>query len=158
MNVKVTSPGPAPQSDIAELERAIGRPLPPQFAAFVSQHDGATPDDNVFRVGSANAAGVNRFIPVSQINAERQSAGLPPGCIPVAWAEGGNLVILDADRAGSIYFWDHELPEDPIVIAADFSEFLKLLRPFVPPGETAPLPSGAKAWIDPEFLRKLKKR
>lgn len=157
MSVKVTSLGPAPLQDIADLERAIGRSLPPQFAAFVSQHDGATPEDNVFRVGTANAAGVNRFIPVSQIAAERQSAGLPPGCIPVAWAEGGNLVILDADRAGSIYFWDHELPEDPIAIAADFTEFLQLLQPFVTAGKTAPLPSGAKAWIDPEFLRKLRK-
>ena len=74
----------------------------------------------------------------------------------MAWAEGGNYVLVDEGRKGTVWFWDHEIPDAPTELAPNFGAFLNLLEPFdiatiqLKPGQVK------KVWIDPEFLKRLK--
>jgi hypothetical protein len=129
--------------------------LPNSFLAFIRQHDGAEPETNIFKIGSANESGVNGFIPVRKIPDERANIeNLPSTAFPVAWAEGGNYVFVDA-ASGAVYFWDHEQPEAPVQMASDFAAFAEMLEPF-DPGSIKLRPGQVKsAWIDPDFLKSL---
>ena len=141
---------------IVELERQLGFSLPSAFREYVATNDGAKPDCNTFKVGVDNAAGVNRFIPVSEIHGEMQYLEpLGSRSFPIAWADGGNYVLIDMDSGGSVYFWDHELRDNRFKLTDGFDEFLELLESFdlnsvqLKPGQTI------SAWIDPEFLNNL---
>ena len=140
------------------LEAILGCPLADSFKDFVRAQDGAKPKANIFKVGRDNESGVNRFIPVSQIPNERARLDhLPPRAYPVAWAEGGNYVIIDQGRSGAVFYWDHEAPELTTELASSFGAFFDLLEPFdvstihLKPGQVK------KVWVDPEFLKTLKK-
>ena len=101
---------------------------------------------------------MNRFIPVREILKERTHIeNIPDKAYPVAWAEGGNYVFVDEEKDGAVFFWDHEAPENIVKLAPNFGAFLDLLEPFdikkieLKPGQVK------KVWIDPEFLKRLKK-
>jgi hypothetical protein len=122
-------------------------------------HDGAKPESNIFQIGTSNSAGIDRFIPLSDILKERSCIeNLPATAYPVAWVSGGNYVYIDEAKNGAVYFWDHEEPWNICNLAPSFSEFLELLRPFdeasvqLKPGQVK------RAWVDPEFLKRLKKK
>lgn len=143
---------------ILALQTALGCQLSDSYKSFIRVHDGAEPETNIFRISEKNESGVNRFIPVSEIFKERARVkNLPMSAFPVAWAEGGNYVFVDEDRDGAVFFWDHEEPEKAVKLAANFGAFLELLKPFdiktvkLKPGQVK------KVWIDPEFLKRLKK-
>src|SRR5687767_5420943 len=149
------SSGPCSEEQLRVLEAALGARLPDDYRTFLRRHNGAAPEPNIFPVGEANGSGVNRFIPVSQILRERESLAveIPPAALPIAWAEGGNYVLLDLGRDGLIAFWDLELPERLAPLSESFAEFLSGLRPFdtsdveLEPGQVQ------SAWIDPDFLK-----
>ena len=120
--------------------------------AFLGEHDGAEPETNIFSVDEQNDSGVNQFIPARRILREREGLdNLAPHAIPVAWAEGGNYVLVDIDRNGEVQFWDHET-SNISKLANDFDSFLSSLRPFsvddveLKPGQVK------SAWVDPDFL------
>ena len=76
----------------------------------------------------------------------------------MAWAEGGNYVFVDEAMNGAVFFWDHEIPEEPTKLADNFQAFLDGLQPFdvksieLKPGQVK------RVWVDPEFLKKLKNK
>lgn len=151
--------GTASDNDIRALEARLGRPLPAAFLAFVRTFDGAEPAPNVFDIGDSNQSGVNRFIPVAEIwSARAHIENLSSTAFPVAWAEGGNYVIVDPDRRDAVFYWDHEIPDPLLRIADDFAAFVKMLGPFdindveLEPGQVLDV------WIDPDFLRSLDKK
>jgi hypothetical protein len=140
------------------LETALECEISASFKVFVRANDGAAPETNIFKITEENECGVNRFIPVAEILKERACIeNVPAKGYPVAWAEGGNYVLIDESRDGAVLFWDHEVPEDLRQVAPSFGAFLDLLEPFdiekiaLKPGQVK------KAWIDPEFARRLKK-
>lgn len=158
MKLQLTKGRPAPMTDIKTLETKLGGPLPRDVIDFVRKHNGAEPDANIFKVGTANESCVNGFIPVGEIASEmRYIENLPEKSFPFAWAEGGNYVLIDQSAGGAIFFWDHERPDDLINLADDLHAFLELLEPFdasaikLQPGQVK------KAWIDPDFLKSLGK-
>jgi hypothetical protein len=155
VKVKLTKGRLALLADTEKLEREIGEALPNSFLEFIGQHDGAEPETNIFKIGGANESGVNGFIPVREIPDERANIeNLPSTAFPVAWAEGGNYVFVDA-ACGTVYFWDHEQPIPPVQMASDFAAFVELLEPF-DPGSIKLKPGQVKsAWIDPDFLKSL---
>ena len=142
---------------IAAVEAALGAALPDDYKAFLARHDGARPEPNIFRISDTNSAGVNGFIPAAELLKERALLAdeLLPGAVPIAWAEGGNYVVLEPGRGGAVSFWDHEEPEGLTPLAESFSAFLELLQPFdassveLKPGQVQ------SAWIDPDFLKSL---
>lgn len=68
---------------------------------------------------------------------------MPKGCVPIAEAEGGNLlcISIEDNTYGKIYFWDHETMDvedselckyqirDMPLIANSFSELLSKIKP-----------------------------
>jgi hypothetical protein len=158
MKIKLKGGKPAPPKAAQKLEAALGCPISESFRRFVSKNDGSEPETNIFKVGKDNDAAVNQFIPISEIWEERQYIdNIPHQAYPIAWAEGGNYVLLDEGEGGKVYFWDHELPDKNIIKLADnFDEFLSSLEPFdinsieLKPGQVK------KVWVDPEFLKRIK--
>lgn len=155
MSVKITKGNSASPADVSALEEFIGASLPPAFKAFVQEYDGGKPETNTFPIGDDNEAGVNRFIPVHEMLRERDGVeNLSARAFPIAWASGGNFVVLDMEADGQIAFWDHEMAE-VATLANSFDSFLAALTPFnvddveLKPGQVK------NAWIDPDFLQSL---
>jgi hypothetical protein len=158
MKIKLKKGKPASDESILALQAALGCQVSDSFRGFLHANDGAEPETNIFKITEKNESGVNRFIPVSEILKERgRIENIPAKAYPVAWAEGGNYVFVDEGKNGAVFFWDHELPEEPTRLAASFGAFLDLLEPFdiqkieLKPGQVK------KVWVDPEFLKRLKK-
>lgn len=158
MKVKLKNGGSAGEERILAVEDALGYRLSDSFRDFVRTHDGAKPENNTFRITENNNAGVNRFIPVDEIMKERAHIeNIPGSAYPIAWAEGGNYVFVDEGKGGAVFFWDHELPQQIVELAPSFAGFLESLEPFdiktveLKPGQVK------RVWVDPEFLKKLKK-
>jgi len=159
MKIKPMKGKAASEEAITTLEAELGCRLSDSFRVFLRAHDGAKPEANVFKIGDKNESGVNRFIPADEIWEERAHIEDFPQekAYPVARDGSGNYVFIDEDRNGAVFFWDHELPEQPIELAANFSDFLDLLEPFdiksikLRPGQVQ------RAWIDPDFVKRLKK-
>jgi len=147
----------AAESDISALEAVIGKPLDGQFRVFVETYDGAHPEENSFTVDDvAHMGGVNEFIAVKDIVRKRGYIDdIAPGAYPVAVSAGGNYVILDQDRHGAIFFWDHEIEGGLSKLADSFDAFLDMIAPL---DASAIQPTSGKvirAWIDPDFLKQL---
>jgi hypothetical protein len=145
---------PATPARVEALERIIGQPLPRSFRHFVLAQDGGEPADNVFLIpGGKNESGVNDFLSLAEIERELVQP-TPDGVVPIAHAEGGNLVMLRLSD-GRIFFWNHEVqcPEGLIELAPSFAAFREALRPFdisevrLGPGQVK------SAWIDPDLLK-----
>jgi hypothetical protein len=158
MKIKLKDRTSASEEALRKLELELGFRLSESFKKFARQNDGAEPEINIFKVNDKTDGGVNRFIPISEICNERQwIENLPPKGYPVAWAEGGNYVFIDEGKGGEVYFWDHELPEEITKIGETFEVFLSTLEPFdvksikLKPGQVK------RVWVDPEFLKSLKK-
>jgi hypothetical protein len=158
MKIKLHNGKPAAEESILALEVVLGYRLGDSFRRFVRTHDGAKPETNIFKIGATNESGVNRFIPLSEIQKERsRTEHIPLRAYPVAWAEGGNYVLIDEDRDGAVFFWDHEVPEVLARLADSFDAFLDLLEPFDIRTIQLKPDLVKRVWVDPEFLKKLKK-
>lgn len=59
----------------------------------------------------------------------KYASQLPPSCIPVGEAAGGNLICVD--RTGAVHFWDHENGDKKQTwrIAPSLDIFLEMLEP-----------------------------
>jgi hypothetical protein len=158
MKIKLRNGKPASEEAVLTIEAFLGCRMSESFRTFLTANDGTEPESNIFKVGDNNGSGVNEFIPVTEILNERAHIeNIPTRAYPVAWAEGGNFVCVDEDKNGAVYFWDHELPDEPTELAPNFGAFLELLEPF--DIKTIQLKSGQvkRAWVDPEFLKRLKR-
>jgi hypothetical protein len=158
MTVKLTCGKTASQQEILALETALNCRLSDSLKMFLQEHDGAEPESNIFRITDNNECGVNQFIPCGEMLKERNYIeNIPPKAFPVAWAECGNYVFVDEGKNGIVCFWDHETAEITL-LAVTFGEFLNLLQPF--DISTVELKTGQvkRVWVDPEFLKRLKKQ
>ena len=155
MSIKMTKGGSASEADIAALEEFLGTTLPKELKTFLTKHDGAEPETNIFQINEQNDSGVNRFIPAREVLRERERIeNLASRAFPIAWAEGGNFVLIDMNAGGEVQFWDHETG-DITMLANSFDSFLSALRPFdvddieLKPGQVK------SVWVDPDFLKNL---
>ena len=101
MTVTLTDGAARTEFEIAAAERDLAVRLPADYRQFLSAHDGAEADNNIFDVGEYNDSGINQFIPLAEI-AEQAAMieNLSHTRIPVAWAEGGNYVCLETAPYG----------------------------------------------------------
>jgi hypothetical protein len=147
----------AEAADLSALEAMVGAELPTDYRAFLTEQDGGEPASNAFAIPNAdNESGVNEFLSVRQAMDELRRYGdrLPPHTVPIALAEGGNLILLALDNGG-VTFWDHELEgADPSFALEDsFSAFWQALESFdassveLKPGQVK------SAWVDPDLLK-----
>jgi len=148
---------PLSESEIRQLEEQLGHRIPSEYRSFLREHDGGVPKVNTFPIpGTENASGVNEYLSAARILAAREQYGgrLAHGLVPVAVAEGGNLVCLDLSD-GSVVFWDHEFEDsDPVqFLARSFDRFRQMLEPF-DPGSVELKPGQVKSvWVDPDLLK-----
>lgn len=132
--------------------------LPKDYLDFASSNDGAKPETNVVKIPGGTECGISQFIPIKDILPESMKIDdFPLGMLPIAWGDGGNYFLISASPVGTIYFWDHELPDVPVLVAKSFTLFTGMVEPFDP--STIQLqPDQAKVlWVDPEFFKSLKK-
>jgi len=156
MKIKLTKGVSAMPVDVEKLQREVGCELPPSLVDFLHHHDGARPEANSFKIGDTNGSGVNEFIPIHDILTERRNLEtLPTTAFPIAWAEGGNYVFIDMAAEGAVFFWDHEQPEPPTLLATEFASFLDMLEPFDPSSIKLRPGQVKSAWLDPDFLKSL---
>jgi len=156
---------PATTEQLRRAEEVLGVPLPAEYAQFLATRNGGRPEPNVcdlpqareLGVGVALLFGVDRAPESDLLTQHRALLGrVPADRLPVAEAEGGNLVCLSL-RDGGVDFWDHEWEaeegEDPgednlTRIADGFSAFIAALQPL-----DEPQPGAVReAWIDPALL------
>ena len=157
MKIKLAGSNGTSEESIEKFEKLLGRKLSESVKNFLRSSDGAKPESNIFSVGARNESGVNGFIPLRSILQESARVrGLSSKAYPIAWAEGGNYVVIDEDDNGAVYFYDHELFEPFTKVANDFDTFLDHLMPFDPKSVKLKLDQVKRAWIDPEFLSSLK--
>ena len=173
VSIRTAGPKIGPQ-DVAAVEAKLARRLPNGYKQFLLEYNGGVPEPNQFDVpGARTSSGVNRFYAILDgevdgdlIYEQRLLRGyLPSGIMAIADAEGGNHVCLSVrgEDYGSVFFRDHELASEANVAAGlfelkpSFELFLSDLRKFDP--ESVKLTPGQveKAWIDPEFVKNLKK-
>jgi hypothetical protein len=155
MKLKLANGRRALPSDIATLETILGGPPSPDFIDFVRENDGAEPETNIFRIDAGNESGVTGFIPMCKIVEEmRHIENLPEKSFPIAWAEGGNYVLIN-QAGGAVFFWDHERPDMLIRLGDSFLAFLELLKPFDVSSIKLKPDQVKRAWIDPDFLKSL---
>ena len=159
MKIKLYKGTAASEESIVAFQNFLGGTLSETVKKFLRSFDGAEPESNIFSAGEANESGVNRFIPLRSIPTEiSRMRGLSWRAYPIAWAEGGNYVVIDENAQGAVFFWDHELVEPLTKIASDFDSFLDQLMPFDPSSIKLNPSQIKKAWVNPEFLKSLKEK
>ena len=157
MQIKIERTIPISVGQIEEVESLLNTNFDEDYKSFLLQHNGGIPEVNIFDISDKNQSGVNSFIPLSELVSENSKVlDTPSWAIPIAWAEGGNYVMLSLKGDGQVIFWDHELPEEITTLADSFAEFILSLKPF--DINSVELKEGQvkKAWIDPDFLKGLK--
>jgi hypothetical protein len=170
----LTPPEPADEMSVAQAERRLGRRIPEDYREFLLQErNGGRPAANVSVLPEARrvGVGVTDFLGVGhpddtdlvRVSAQYRDR-VPADLLPVAHAEGGNLVCLSlvGRDPGAVYFWDHEEEADEGApptrenlyrIAGSFRDFAASLRPASDTPASGPVVRDA--WIDPAFLREL---
>lgn len=175
MPVTMTTPNQgADENAVTALEARLGNRLPESYRAFLLQYNGGRPEPNLFKITEQRHGGVHTFFGLltrandTDIDALRlqMKHRVPARCLPIALAEGGNLVLLslrDFDR-GAVYFWDHELEADEgepptennlFRVAGSFEQFWQELRRFSPEDVHLDMKRVKSAWIDPDLLKDL---
>lgn len=163
MSLVFLDPVPARPGLVGALESSLGVQLPaPVRELWTDVSNGGEVEPVCLRsaadVGVVAVLGVGRgdHLDLGARLARYEDGRLPDGLVPIADAEGGNLVCVSvrADDLGTVWFWDHEreLPEESVVqVASDFDAFVSDLAPNA--GEE--LPTMDEAWIDPSLLAEL---
>lgn len=160
MSLVFLDPVPAEPGAVDALESSIGVQLPvPVRELLMNVSNGGEVEpvgpESAGDVGVVAVLGAGRgdHLDMEDRLARYRDGRLPDGLVPIADAEGGNLVCVSVRSAdfGTVWFWDHErnLVEESVVkIASDFDAFVADLVPGI--GEE--LPTMTEAWIDPSLL------
>ncbi|KIL11061.1 SMI1/KNR4 family protein [Bacillus sp. Je.9.29.b] len=129
--------------EMKEIEEENAYHISPDYKSFISEYGECWIEDNVYThlrekpvwlVGES--VPVELFYGLEQNDYDIREAiktykdQLPEQIIPIADADGGDLICLDVSKInqGKIYFWDHELrdrEQDLFLIADTFTEFIE---------------------------------
>jgi hypothetical protein len=154
--MKVSAKGllPVHPYEIKALESCLSIVLDDSIKTFYENYNGVILQGNELSDDIDKSISITQFVPLTAVVDEIKLYGFRPGFIPIAWAEGGNYIVLSTtDKA--IYFVDHEVENSYRVVAAHLGEFIDRLVPVDPLNS---LPDGVKiksVWIDPEFLKRI---
>jgi hypothetical protein len=174
MTVSIREPNRKIKLPALEACEAIFGRLPSDYCAFLLAYNGGKPEKNHIKIqGTKNTASIRYFFGILGENEESDLTKkqkfylerVPKGIIPIAYAEGGNLICLSIipDTFGQVFFWDHELEssdgepatwDNLFKLADSFDEFFQNLE--TPPEPPRLKPGEAKVWIKPGFLESLK--
>jgi hypothetical protein len=161
---------------INEFEQKIKYILPKDYFNFLLKNNGGKPEMNLCNVKDYKQISVNYFfgldlkVRTNELNYALSvfNNRIPKGYIPIASAEGGNLICINlASDTNTIYFWNHEEEseegEEPTIknmykIADNFTNFLEMLEKFDASKVKVKKDDVVSSWIDPEFLKEIQKK
>lgn len=150
-NIDFRDAVPVRQCELDALEAHYGVSLLPAILEFYRQFNGAKLPLNELAGSEGNVA-LNQFIPASEVLYEvRIFEFSNRGELPIAWAEGGNYVVVDV-LDGKVYFVDHEVHDGGLLIAPTIEQLLQNLMSSAPASGPS---SGKILQIDPDFLRRI---
>lgn len=163
MPIRFDDPQPVDRATVATVEEQLGLVLTDEYVALLTGvSNGGAIAPVVFAddldIGVVGFLGVGRTDDFDLATRIAQYDGdLPEGLIPIADAEGGNLVCtrVSGGRVGSIWFWDHEREVNAARrVATSLDEFIAGLESYSKVG----VPTKVKVThINPDFLAKLKR-
>lgn len=130
-------------NEMHKIEKENGYHISSDYKSFINEYGECWIEDNVYTylrekpvwlVGES--VPVELFYGLEQNDYDIREAiktyneQLPEQIIPIADADGGDLICLDVSEInqGKIYFWDHELrdrEQDLFLIADTFTEFIE---------------------------------
>ena len=158
MPITVKSTRPVSESELARVETSLGVSIPDGYRTFLQATDGGRPVEDTFspKIGVTNFLGARGIVK----QRDRLRGRIPGTLLPIADAEGGNLICISIDEGdlGAIYFWDHELDGEKAAerLAASFDDFVSKLR--VLSREDLPPARVISVQIDPEFLKMVREQ
>lgn len=131
MAVEFESKNPgATREQLRALSQVVGA-VPASYSRFLTTHNGVVPAWNWFQARPSRTASVRRVFGCDEalLAWKQMHEELGPGILPIAEAEGGNLVCL-ALGDGTVHYWDHDYwgAEGLSVVAASLDEFIEALR------------------------------
>lgn len=161
---------PASEEELVNAERELGIQIPVEYRGFLAQRNGAEPDALYAIPGSDEDPGLTGFLGVGAYDDRAlvrtrldYRDRVPGSMLPIAEAEGGNLVCIamDGPQAG-VYVWKHEeeaeegeppTSDNLYLLANSFGEYLAALREVEDEdlGERA-----TEGWVDPKLLEELR--
>jgi SMI1 / KNR4 family (SUKH-1) len=159
MGVLVRRKPPATEGDIGAADKALGFPIPETYRSFLALTNGGQPIQSNF----SEVVGVQEFLGLDDlVQYSNMLRGRIPGeMIPIATAEGGNLILVSASRDdGAVYFWDHEREgagSAVKLLASSFDDFVSRLTSG--PSLSGPHPKVVKVKVrNPDLFRELLRR
>jgi len=156
--ITVRSTRPVSETELARVETSLGVSIPDGYRTFLQATDGGRPVEDTFspKIGVTNFLGARGIV----TQRARLRGRLPENMLPIADAEGGNLICISVDEGdvGGIYFWDHELDGEKALerLAASFDDFVSKLR--VLSREDLPAAKVISVQIDPDFLKMVREQ
>lgn len=161
-----------------DIEKQIELKLPLEYIEFLEKYNGGRPENNIVELkgGEIKSFSISIFFGVNLDNnsdflyhCNLLGKRIPKKCVPIAYVEGGNIVCvnLSADKYGYIYLWDHDVEllygdditvDNMYFIAKSFAEFMKMIKPYNPTNEELSEYKVLDVWVNPEFMKKIKKR
>ncbi len=157
---------------IDNLQAICGLFLPKDYTSFLKEFNGGIPEPNIFeKEGKKEVSlSVNTFFGIGldsindiciQLNELKER--IPQGCLPIARAEGGDILCLNLanDNYGQIFLWEHERElecnsiSNMEKLALTFDELLHKMKPYSPEDVDMSKYEVKNVWIDPDFLKEL---
>ncbi|MCG9873862.1 MAG: SMI1/KNR4 family protein [Leptospiraceae bacterium] len=160
---------------VLKFESEFKLKLPDDYFEFLIQNNGGKPDLNILDVDNFGQININNFFGFDLKDKESNlefcydmfKNRIPIGILPIAESEGGNIICISLTKeVGSIYFWDHEMEADEgekpdysnmYKISDSFSSFIKRIEKFDPSKVEVNEKDVMNVWVDPEFLKDIKK-
>jgi hypothetical protein len=160
---------------VLEFEKKNNLKLPEDYIEFLIQYNGGKPSVNILDVDNFGQININLFfgidLKVKETNLdfcfETFKNRIPIGLLPIGESEGGNIICISLYKEiGSIYFWDHEMEADEgekpdytnmYKISDSFSSFIKRIEKFDPSKVEVNEQDVISVWVDPDFLKEIKK-
>ena len=171
MQIEFESTGePVTQEQLQAAEKRLGLSLPEAFRRHLLKFNGGRTVRNVFAVPGWGDCSVEQFLGITSDTgddllsvSESYRGRIPPEMIPIAYADGGNLVCLcvSGTDVAAVFLWDHEREgeegepptHDNLSRVADgFEEFLDGLRESDDHGFDDVLEDVEEDWAEPDFL------
>ena len=117
-----TFSAPATPQQIAQLEAAIGCPIPPDVRDFFAAHNAITAMDihNGYSIGDSTA--LARSMARGDFPASVDSIDV----FPIGSDGGGNAFLMPRAYGGPVWKWRHDIG-DFVVVADSFAQFLARL-------------------------------
>lgn len=131
MSVSYEMKKPQSNEDLNRLEQALKLNLSLEVRKFLLQWCGAEMEENVFHLENNNS-NVRHILTVDEILEYRPYLDdINDKAFPFTIDSCGNFVIIDLDKGGAVFFWDHECWNDDMEKLADNpDEFLLMLQPY----------------------------